>query len=196
MTERTLPQDDLEYNGWTTLTQIREHGPCKDGWQKLLTHLGKKQADNDPLHIGTILESNGYDDALWCLRAKSLDRLSRHFQAWCADQVLHVFEQERPDDARVRDQIAMLRNDAASNKQRAAARFAAWATAWATAGAAQEQQFRVMISLKKGQPALIRAAPDMLEALHQIADIEPDPDNMGRFHDIALAAIAKAEGKQ
>ena len=35
---------------------------------------------------------------------------------------------------------------------------------------------------------------DMLEALEKISDIEPDPDNMGRFHEIAIAAITKARG--
>ncbi len=53
----------------TTLKQIRSHGPCADGWQRLLSHLGKTRADNEPLAITTILQSNGLADALWCLRA-------------------------------------------------------------------------------------------------------------------------------
>ena len=35
---------------------------------------------------------------------------------------------------------------------------------------------------------------DMLKALEEISDIEPDPDNMARFHEIARAAIARATG--
>lgn len=147
----------VPYNAITTLNEIREHAPCKEGWEKLLSHLGKTKADDEPLHMLTILESNGLDDALWCLRAKSLDRLSRHFQAWYAEQVLPTFEAERPNDTRVRDQIAMLRNDGASSQERAAARAAAWAAArdaaWdaardaasAAARAAQERQLRAMI---------------------------------------------------
>lgn len=27
-----------------TLNQIRKHGPCEDGWRKLLKHLGKTRA--------------------------------------------------------------------------------------------------------------------------------------------------------
>ena len=123
----------MEYHAITTLTEIRDHSPCRDGWQKLLKHLGKTEADDDPLHLMTILNSNGLDDALWCLRAKSLDRLSRHFQAWCADQVLYLFEAERPTDNRVRDQISMLRNDGASEQERAAAWVAARDAAWAAA---------------------------------------------------------------
>ena len=123
----------MKYNSITTLNEIRAHAPCKDGWEKLLSSLGKTKADDEPLSLVTILESNGLDDALWCLRAKSLYRLSRHFQAWCADQVLHNFQSEWPSDTRVMDQIAMLRNDDATERDRAAARDAAWETTWAAA---------------------------------------------------------------
>ena len=30
---------------YTTPNRIREHKPCADGWRKLLTHLGKTEAD-------------------------------------------------------------------------------------------------------------------------------------------------------
>ncbi len=136
----------MEYNSITTLNEIRAHAPCKEGWEKLLAHLGKTKADDEPLALLTILESNGLDDASWCLRAKSLDRLSRHFQAWCAEQVLHHFETERPNDTRVLDQIAMLRNDDATESDRAAARGAAREAAWDAAWAAQEKQLLAMIS--------------------------------------------------
>lgn len=52
----------------TTLNAIRAHGPCKSGWRKLLCHLGKTEADDEPVSVLTILDSNGLDDALWCLR--------------------------------------------------------------------------------------------------------------------------------
>jgi hypothetical protein len=122
-----------DYNAITTLNEIRAHSPCQGGWEKLLKYLGKTKADDEPLHLLTILESNGFDDATWCLRAASLDRLSRHFQAWCAEQVLHLFEAKHPNDARVRDRIAMLRNDDATPEDRAAAWEAARAAARATA---------------------------------------------------------------
>lgn len=115
----------MTYHAYTTLNEIRAHEPCKDGWEKLLRHLGKTQADDEPLALLTVLESNGLEDALWCLRTKSLDRLSRHFQAWCAEQVLYMFEAERPNDMRVRHQIAVLRNDDATDDERAVAQAAA-----------------------------------------------------------------------
>ena len=109
------------YDQTLTLAGIRKHGPCEDGWRKLLARLGKTQADDEPLTIATVYGSNGFDDALWCLRAMPDDRLSRHFQAWCAEQMLEIFEPERPDDARVHEHIAMLRNDVATPEERAAA---------------------------------------------------------------------------
>lgn len=130
----------MTYHHHTTLNEIRAHSPCKDGWEKLLNHLGKTKADDEPIIILTILDSNGIDDAVWCLRAASLDRMSRHFQAWCAEQVLHLFEAERPNDYRVRNQIAMLRNDDATD----AALAAALAAASDAALAAQENQLRAM----------------------------------------------------
>ena len=144
----------MKYHSITTLNEIRAHAPCKEGWEKLLAHLGKTKSDDDPLPLMTVLESNGLDDALWCLRAASLDRLSRHYQAWCAEQVLHIFEKEHPTDTRVRDQIAMLRNDDASASDQAAAwaaardaaQAAARVAARVAAGAAQEKQFRKMLS--------------------------------------------------
>ncbi len=75
----------------TTLNKIREHSPCACGWSKLLKHLGKKQADDEPLSIDTILDSNGLDDALWCLRAvEGHDKEIRLFAVWCARRVQHL----------------------------------------------------------------------------------------------------------
>ena len=120
------------YASTTTLAAIRAASPCEEGWRKLLGALGKTSADDEPLDLLTVLDSNGLDDALWVLSyAMPDDRLARHFQAWCAEQVLHLFEAERPDDARVRDQIAMLRNDEADDATRAAAGVAAGVAAWA-----------------------------------------------------------------
>jgi len=67
----------------TTLKKIRAHGPCKDGWEQLLKHLGKTKADDEPLSILTILDSNGLDDALWCLRA--VDGHEREMRLFAVD---------------------------------------------------------------------------------------------------------------
>ena len=141
----------LAYKSTTTLAAIRAASPCESGWKKLLAALGKTKADNEPLDLLTVLNSNGLDDALWVMSfAMPDDRLVRHFQAWCAEQVLHIFESVRPDDRRVRDQIEMLRRDDATKAERDAAEAAAWAAArdaardaaWASADAAAEAAAR------------------------------------------------------
>ena len=128
----------MTYTATTTLNAIRAKSPCADGWKKLLAHLGKVQADDEPLHLLTILDSNGLCDTLWVMQQTGCDeRLSRHFGAWCADQVLHLFEADRPDDPRPRNAIATARDDDATPGQRAAAGDAAGAAAgdaWAAAG--------------------------------------------------------------
>ena len=136
----------MTYESTTTLNRIRAASPCEDGWAKLLKHLGKTKADDEPLDLLTVLDSNGLDDALWVLSyAMPDDRLERHFQAWCVEQVLHIFEAERPNDSRVRDQIAMLRNDDAANAAWATARTTARIAAWDAARIAQEKQLREML---------------------------------------------------
>ena len=54
---------------YTTLNKIREHRPCTDLWETLLKYLGKTSPDDEPLPLLTVLDSNGFDDTLWCLRA-------------------------------------------------------------------------------------------------------------------------------
>ena len=143
----------------TTLNIIRAARPCEGGWTKLLKGLSKTSGDDEPLPLLTVLDINGLDDALWCIDADpALDRIKRRMQAWCAEQVLHLFEAERPGDIRVREQIAMLRNDDATPEQRGAARAAAraaaqdaardaaqdaaWVAAWVAAGTAATAETR------------------------------------------------------
>lgn len=54
---------------YTTLNKIRACRPCQDGWGRLLRHLGKTQADDEPLSYAVILESNGVGDSLWAMRS-------------------------------------------------------------------------------------------------------------------------------
>jgi len=84
----------------TTLNKIRAHKPCADGWEKLLRGLGKTQADDEPLPITTILDLNGIDDALWCLRAlEGHDQEIRLYAVWCARRVKHLMTDPRSINA-------------------------------------------------------------------------------------------------
>jgi hypothetical protein len=80
----------------TTLKKIRACSPCSDGWTKLLSNLGKTKADDEPLAITTILDSNGLNDALWCLRAvDGHQREMRLFAVDCARSVQHLMIDQR-----------------------------------------------------------------------------------------------------
>jgi len=114
----------------TTLNQIRDKNPCADGWAKLLKYLGKTKADDEAISILTILDSNGLDDALWCLRAVTgHDREIRLYAVWCARQVQHLLTDRRSLDAL--DVAERFANGLATDSERDAA----WAAAWAACDA-------------------------------------------------------------
>ena len=113
----------------TTLNAIRKHEPCADGWEKLLTYLGKTKADDEPLAITTIIDSNGLDDAIWCLQAvEGYDKEIRLYAVWCARQVQHLLTDQRSLDAL--DVAERYANGDATDAELTAARDAAWAAAW------------------------------------------------------------------
>lgn len=127
----------------TTLNKIRQHSPCARGWGKLLKHLGKTGADDEPLPIRTILDSNGLDDALWCLRAvDGHDREIRLYAVWCARKVQHLITDHRSlaaldvAERYAHGQATSGELAAAWHEARAAARDEASAAAWHAASAA------------------------------------------------------------
>jgi hypothetical protein len=80
----------------TTLNKIRSKSPCTSGWTKLLKHLGKVQADDVELDLLTVLESNGLDDALWCLRAvDGFEKEKRLLAVAFAKEVQHLMQDPR-----------------------------------------------------------------------------------------------------
>jgi len=149
---------------YTTLNKIRNHSPCRKGWKKLLKHLGKTKADDEPLPLVMILDSNGLDDCIWCLRAvPEHNREWRLFSVWCARQVQHLMIDQRSLDAldiaervangQATDQELDAAWDAARDAALAAAgaaRDAAWDATWAAARTAartaQEQELRRIIT--------------------------------------------------
>lgn len=123
----------------TTLNKIREHNPCKNGWEKLLKHLGKTKADDEPLSLLTILDSNGLDDALWCLRAvDGYEKEMRLHAVWCARQVQHFMTDQKSIEAV--DFAERYAQGQATDKELKVAWEAAFeaarASAWRTGGAA------------------------------------------------------------
>lgn len=112
----------------TTLNKIKEHSPCSNGWQKLLSNLGKTRADDEPLSILTILNSNGINDALWALRAvDGYEKEMRLFAVWCERRVQHLMEDER--SIKAIDVAEAYANGNATQQELEEARDAAWVTA-------------------------------------------------------------------
>ena len=137
---------------FTTLNKIREQGPCIDGWERLLRSLGKTKADDEPLSLLTVLDSNGLDDTLWCFRAvDGFAKEKQLFAVWCARQVQHLLTDPRSLVALdVAERFALgaatrTELDAAWAAARSAAEDAAWDAAWAAADDAQEAQLRKLL---------------------------------------------------
>jgi len=127
---------------YTTLNKIRVCEPCSDGWEKLLKNLGKTKPDDEPLSMLTILKSNGFDDAVWCLKAfEGIDKEARLFGVACARRVQHLMTDKSINALDVAERYA--HGQATADELRAARDAAkdAWAdtqevAAWDAEGAA------------------------------------------------------------
>lgn len=124
----------------TTLRRIRAAGPCgmrledgqRVGYLKLRHHLGEGWGDDTPVDIATIIDSNGLDDALWCLRAvDGHSREMRLYAVWCARQMQSLLKDPRSLTAL--DVAERYANGAASKDELAAARVAAIAATFENA---------------------------------------------------------------
>ena len=146
----------------TTLNKIREHQPCKEGWEKLLKNLKKTKSDDEPLLLLTILDSNGLDDALWCMRAiDGRDKEIRLYAVWCARQVQHLMKD--PRSLAALDVAERFANGEATVEELAAAMDAARDAARA-AGAAAGDAARAAAGAAARKSAVWDAARDAQEA--------------------------------
>ena len=95
----------------TTLNRIRACSPCTSGWKTLLNHMGPEHDPDAPINLLTVLESNGVQDMLWCLRATEQDSKSAAIElaARFAESALSIFETKYPGDDRPRKAIEAAR---------------------------------------------------------------------------------------
>ena len=158
----------------TTLRKIRAADPCgmrlEDAnsvrYLKLRHHLGRGYGDDTPVDIATILDSNGLDYALWCLRA--VDGHAREkllYAYWCARQVPSLMEV--PRSVAAPDVAERHTNGAASDDELAAARAAGAEAAWAALAAraalaalAATDDSWAALPAKEGARAALAAARD------------------------------------
>lgn len=121
---------------YTTLNKIRDHNPCRSGWEKLLKNLNKTQTDDEPLSMLTILNSNGFDDAVWCLRAfEGIDKEARLFAVKCARRVQHLMTD--PASVNALEMAKRYANGQATADELNVARAAAWDAEGAAGAAAR-----------------------------------------------------------
>jgi hypothetical protein len=109
--------------------------------------LGKSAADDELLLIETILDANGLDDALWCLRdVDGQEREMRLYAVWCARRVQHLmlnpasvsaldvaerYARGRATDDELEAARATAARATAASAAETTADWAAWAAAWA-----------------------------------------------------------------
>jgi hypothetical protein len=119
---------------FTTLNKIRSHNPCREGWQKLMKSLGKTRGDDEPVSLLAVLDSNGLDDAIWCLQAvDGVDSKARLFAVACAREVQHLLTDPRSLNAL--DVAERFAKGFATTEELAAARDAAWNAAYTACAA-------------------------------------------------------------
>lgn len=175
----------------TTLNKIRAYSPCTSGWEKLLSYLGKTKADDEPLEITTIIDSNGLDDALWCLQAvEGYDKELRLFAVWCTRQVQHLMKDQCSLDAL--DVAERYANGQATNGKLTDAWYAARAAAVRTAYAAENARFTVVCN--GAADAARAAASDAVRAAAMAAACEAartTRDEMKRRQEAELRRICE-----
>ena len=177
----------------TTLRRIRAAGPCgmqledgrRVGYLKLRHHLGKGYGDDTPVDIATIIDSNGLDDALWCLRAvDGHAREMRLYAVWCARRVQALVKDPRSGAAL--DVAERHANGAASNDELAAAR----ADARAAAGAAARDARDAAAAAWDAAGDAARAARDARDAAGVVWDAAGDAAGAAAWDARAAAGAA------
>ncbi len=132
----------------TTFNLLHRAGACTSGYRKLAEHLGGISAYGryTPIPLLVVLDSNGIDDAIWCLRAavEDADGLSRDLACDYADSVRTLLTDQRSIEAIdvARRYARGQASDADLEDARDAARAAAWAAAMAAAMAAARDAAR------------------------------------------------------
>jgi hypothetical protein len=130
-----------------TLNKIRACDPCEDGWKTLLKSKGVSADYDAEFPLTDVIESNGLDDTLWCMRClPEYNRLWHKYAVWCARQIKHLMVDQQSQyalgvadrhadgmatDAELAAASAASAARAAWDAARADASAAVWAAVWA-----------------------------------------------------------------
>ena len=137
----------------TTFNKLKLAGACgqergsKQGYDKLAQHLGgvSGYGKNTPISLAVIAQSNGLDDALWCLQAtcEDFETVVRPFLgSYLADLLDHLCLSPLPPEIKglLQEGVGFLREPTTSQEQFQDYRVKAWATKatdWAAGAAAR-----------------------------------------------------------
>ncbi len=153
----------------TTLARIRAHNPCETGYKQLCKGLGgiRTYGKDTPITVRQIVEINGLDDALWCLRT-----MPEHDRRWLllavryARRVQHLMTD--PRSLKALDVAERHARGLATDEELAEAETSAGAAAWAAraAGAAAEAAWAARAARAAAETAWLaaRAAVAAVEA--------------------------------
>ena len=97
---------------YTTLKLCKENNACSTGYRDLIKSLPKDCSATEPIPLTHVIKSNGYEDAIWALRAitEPCRDFITNYAVWCAEQVLEIYEKKHPNDKRVRESLKVLKN--------------------------------------------------------------------------------------
>ena len=101
----------------STTFRIMKHNSCNKKYKHIGKALGgiRKYGRNTPITLLQIFDICGLGYTLWALRymfpyqEQKRDKIARLFACDCAEDVLHIFEQEYPDDKRPHNAIETAR---------------------------------------------------------------------------------------
>ena len=76
-----------------TMNKIRAHSPLESGLEKLLEAKGLDFDPDTEFPLSDVLDSNGLDDTIWCLRClPDHEKLRRAYARWVALDVIHLWD--------------------------------------------------------------------------------------------------------
>jgi hypothetical protein len=181
----------------TTFDLLRSKGACESGYRTLAKALGGVEAygSTKPIDIQRIVETNGFRDALWSLRAVMPEqkqiarRVLVEFACRVAERVLPIYEKKYPGDTRPRAAIDAARAFAESKISLQDLREAK-AKAWRAADADADAYADAYAIAAYAAYAAAYAAADAAQRREQDAQREIFIELLAYFDIMPLAAAA------
>ena len=178
---------------YTTLNEIQKHKLSQYSWEKLLRYLNKTYADEQPLPLLTVLESNGFEDALWCVKNLYDKKSNLKLAVLFAREVQHGMPEESVQALAVFERYV---DGNATDEEFQEARKAAWETAhsaeaacnavWREEGSAADAYAASARAASAGAAAFVSSPSNVAYAASNAAYAAPHTDAVD-------AAVAKFE---